>query len=143
LSTQPLPTLADAQVKPPGGLHGALHPAGIAVLPDIIPNPLIGLPSVEVNVTLTVRAVSNATETTSGLRPAEAVATTKSLLPVGDGVPEIGSRGGALVALLLLPLPFTPVSVPLLLLYELDPQPHRASAAATTRRNDPRVGSIH
>jgi hypothetical protein len=99
--------LTDAQVK----LLGPLQPAGSAA-PPVTPNPVIAFPSLEVNVILTVCAAPTATDTTPAT---EEVATTKSLLPVGWGVPEIGSAGGLLVPPLLLPVPLATLLVPLLL----------------------------
>lgn len=107
-STQPLPVLTDAQVK----LLGPLQPAGSAALP-VTPNPVIAFPSLEANVMLIVREAPTATDTTPAT---EAVATTKSLVPVGPGVPEIGSVGGLLVPPPLFPVLLAPPFVPLLLL---------------------------
>jgi hypothetical protein len=93
-------------------LLGPLQPAGSAALP-VTPNPVIAFPSLEVNVMLIVCAAPTATDTTPAT---EGVATTKSLEPVGPGVPEIGSLGGLLVPPPLSPAPLAPAFVPLLLL---------------------------
>lgn len=95
--TQPLPALTDAQAKVPG----PLQPAGsVARLPEI-PNPDIGLPSLEVNVMLSVCLAPTVTD----MVPAtEAVAITVSLLPVGPLPLLMGSPGG-----LLPPVPTTPL----------------------------------
>ena len=95
--TQPLPALTDAQLKVPG----PLQPAGsVARLPDT-PNPDIALPSLEVNVMLSVCLAPTVTD----MVPAtDAVAITASLLPVGPLPLLMGSPGG-----LLPPVPTTPL----------------------------------
>jgi len=96
LRTQPLPALTDAQLRAPG----PLQPAGsVARLPEI-PNPDIALPSLEVNVMLSVCLAPTVTDI---VPETEAVAITVSLLPVGPLPLLIGSPGG-----LFPPVPTTP-----------------------------------
>jgi len=101
---QPLPVLTDAQVK----VLGPLQPAGSVPKVPETPNPDIVLPSLEVNVMLSVCV---APATTDRVPATEAVATTESWVPVGPLLPAIGLPGGLPAV-----LPATPLRVPLLLL---------------------------
>jgi len=124
-STQPLPVLKDAQPKE----AGALQPAGKAApLALEMPNPVMVRPSLEVNVTLTVRIVPTSTDT--GL--IAGVATTPSWVP--------STLGGSLVKPPVLPLPPAPAAVPAATPpmpdsdeNELEPQPHKNATHAQPR----------
>ncbi|HXA35500.1 MAG TPA: hypothetical protein VNW26_04135 [Steroidobacteraceae bacterium] len=97
--------LTEAQVK----LLGPLQPAGSAPAPAEIPNPDIVLPSLEVNVMLTVCFAPTATAT---VPETEGVATIELFAPVGPLTLLIGLPGG-LVPVPPLP-PLVTLSVPLL-----------------------------
>jgi hypothetical protein len=99
--------LTDAQLKDPG----PLQPAGsVAKLPDI-PNPEMVLPSLDVNVTLTVCFAPTATDTPPAT---DTVATIELFEPVGLGVPPTGLPVG--LPPVLPPPPAVVSMVPLLLL---------------------------
>jgi hypothetical protein len=108
-------------------LLGPLQPAGrFPRVPDT-PNPEIGKPSLEVNAMLMVCFAPTTTDT----RPAtEGVATTALLLPVGRLPPVTGSPGEVLLVVVELLV----LSDPLLLLYELAPQPDSSRKQALRSR---------
>jgi hypothetical protein len=130
---QPLPVLTDAHVR----LLEPLQPAGKVPKVPEIPKPDIALPSLEVNVMLTVCFAPTATET---VPETEGVATIELLVPVGAPAALMGLPDGVPPGLPPL-APMLPM-VPRLLLYELDPQPDTRSSEHTPRRSERRLGCI-
>lgn len=96
--------LTDAQVNLPGPLQLV---GSVDKLPEI-PNPVMALPSLEVNVTLIVCLVPTTTET---IPATEGVATTELLVPVIPLPPPIGLPVGLP---LVFPVPLIEISEPLL-----------------------------
>jgi hypothetical protein len=83
-TTQPLPVLTDAHSK----LEGPLQPGGKVVSDRA--KPVTGSPSLDANVTLTVRLAPTAADT---VPPTELVATTEFAVPAGTAPPKLTAPG--------------------------------------------------